>query len=423
MKRSTAIGIYLIGLQAKTIAVTATRADEFRIDLSAVPKERGSLPAPWKLWERETRLRVRCALTSLGIDIGFSISFDHIPPFPPHIDLAIVAACLNAKGHAGLAGNRVFLGEVGLHGDVRPVRGVLPSLLGYIETRSDDERSFVVPYDNAIEASHAGAGTNVFAIVRVSELFDLSAHAVARSEYREPKPVDHIGPCLRKLPDRVVRAIEQAAIDGKPIHLIGANADRGVRLLRSILPPMTRDEAIESASLLSIAGLLQPDAIGYRSYRAPHHAVCERGLVGGDIPPRAGEVSLAHNGLLCLFDLPQFGRGKIEVLAPVLRKGKSRLWRRDIRTEFPARARLVTTATRCPCVGEKPTGKHSEFCATLSYRNSDPDRDEFYLGWQTRHCAALGIERIVDADFGPNDRSFMGNVDEIRERVRKAIKQ
>jgi predicted ATPase with chaperone activity len=189
---------------------------------------------------------------------------------------------------------------------------------------------------------------------------------------------------------------------------------------------MTKDEAIESAKLLSIAGLIEDrprllgysDPFGVRPYRAPHHTVNERGLVGGDFPPRPGEVSLAHNGLLYLPDLPQFRRGAIKVLAPVLREGKASLWRRDIRVKFPARPLLVTSATRCSC--ERPSVKHSDYCAERADRKSDPNRDEFYLGWQKRFAKELDIETIVDTDFGPNDEACTDTIEVIRERVAKA---
>jgi magnesium chelatase family protein len=423
MNCATALGTYLVGLSARTIAITATTlpTSDLQFDL---PKERGKTIDSWAAWERETNVRVRCTFNLLGIDTGFSISFDHIPPFGPHVDLAILAACLGAIGKLPSAwfadrnfdGCKIFLGELDFHGRICPVRGVLPTIFDLCKTRSEaDERSFVVPYDNTIEASHVDTGTSVFVVAHISELFNLHEHTVARTEYREPKSINHIGPCLSKLPKRVVDAIERAAVERKSIHLVGSNADRAVRLLRSILPPMTKDEAIESAKLLSIGGLLRPDAIGQHSYRAPHHTIEPRGLVGGDFPPRAGEVSLAHNGLLYLPDLPQFKRGAIEVLAPVLREGKASLWRRAIRVEFPAKTMLVTSATRCPC--ERPSVEHSDYCAERADRKSDPTRDEFYLGWQKRFTKELGIETIVDTDFGPNDEACTDTIEVIRDRV------
>lgn len=435
MNNCIAFGAYLIGLSAHILCVKATVVDEFRIDLDGVKKERGQLPDAWKVWERETKIRVRGALTSLGIDTGFAISFDHAPKVRPQADLAIIAACLGAIGKlpsnwfavANHNGAKIFLGELSLQGHVRPTRGVLPVLVDYSRSRKEndiDERQFVVPYDCANEASYANTETNIYAIAHVSELFDLPAHTVAQK--REYRPIEPTGMDLvrkynedlpRKLPERVVRAIEIAAIGRHRIAFIGERSFKAARLLSDLLPPMTREEALESASLHSIAGLLrnEPNQIGIRPFRAPHHTVSERGLVGGGDPIRCGEVSLAHNGVLYLDALPEFKRGAIEQLATCLRLERAIIRRMFMSADFPAKPLLVTGCPqRCPCDMRDAKGNrrstHSDFCT-----------EERRKEWQSRHVETLGIEMIVDTDFADGDRPCSEDTETLRRWVACAI--
>lgn len=408
----------MVGLSTHMIAVKATVAEgsDLSIDLPGIEMNRGPTSEGWRAWARETKIRIGCTLKSLGIDTGFSISFDHLPARGASLDLAIFAACLGAIGklpsdwmaHANNAGTKVFIGELNLQGGVRPVRGVLPMLVGMAKSRADeDERQYVVPYDCAIEAAYADTGTSVFAIRHVSELFDLPAHTVAhRSEYRPIVPKYDASDLLAKLPARVVHAIESAVVERRSIHLVGALAFKAARLAHAMLPPMTRDEAIESACMHSIAGLLRNEegAIGLRPFRAPHHTCSVQGLVGGGDPIRCGEVSLAHNGVLFLDSLPEFKRGAIEVLASFLREGRATVVRSKNRAEFAAKPMLVTGCSRCPC--EFRSGMHSSFCT-----------EERRKEWRSRHVATLGIETIVDVDFAEGDESCRESLETIRERI------
>lgn len=429
MKNATAIGCYLVGTEIELVRVTATpRTDgQFAIDL---PKDRGKTNPNLSNWEREMKIRVRASLAKAGIDTAFSVSFDRTLPFYAPLDLAIFAACMGTAGKLSADlfveenphGAPIFCGELSMQGEVRPVRGILPMLRSHIERRmKDDERGFVVPYSNRFEAEIVDTGTSTYIVETVSDLLDLPAHTIARIDYREPnRPVQiEFEPSF--FPMRVVDALVRAAIEREPIHLIGSRAFSAAQFLHSILPMLGKDEAMETAAIHSISGMLQPvpGQIGRVPFRAPHHTVEARGMVGGDIPPRPGEASLAHNGMLVLDSLPQFKRGTIEALSSVLKEGKVRLWRRDIRTEFPTNALLVTTAERCPCIGEKQIGKHSEFCATRGDRKTDPIRDECYTGWQTRFTKELGIETIVDVDFADGDEPCMEGIEAIRKRVAK----
>lgn len=424
-----AFGAYLVGLSAHVVAVKATVTTDGQFTIELPKSDKGKPPQGWDGWIRETKIRVRSSLSQFGIDpCNFAISFDRLPARSSALDLAIFAACLGALGELprdcfqttqfGTSNDfhertaKIFVGELSLRGQVRPVRGVLPILRGIARSRREDEtdeRTFVVPYDNAIEASHVDTGTNTYAVGHVSELFDLPAHTVARREYK-PIEVNHFAGSPSVLPERVVRAIELAAIGKHRIAFIGNRAFKAARLLRDLLPPMTRSDAIETASMHSIAGLLRNEEgqIGMRSFRAPHHAVSEVGLVGGGDPIRPGELSLAHNGVLYLDSLPEFKRSAIERLADVLRAGSITINRGGNRAMFPARALLVTGCPqRCPC--DAIGGVHSAFC-TVERRKE----------WQSRHVDTLGIDMVIDVDFIDDELVCDESIEGIRESVADA---
>lgn len=407
MKYEIAFGAYFHGLAVRVVAVKATvlPTDEFVL---GEPTRKGAKD-PW----RETRAHVRGALKSVGIDTGFSISFDHPPPVGSGLDLAIFAACFATRNHQGA---KLFFGSLGLQGQVRPARGVLPLLVQH-ERANDgcDERSFVVPNDCAEEASHADVGTNVFAIAHVSELFDLPAHTVARREY-ESVDANRFADELGKLPARVVHAIERAAIERKPIHFIGYGGHRSARLLRDLLPPMNRDEAIEAGCMQSIAGYNYQ--FGIRPFRAPFHTTDAKGFVGGGDPIRPGEVSVAHNGVLFIDNLPEVSRSVVEPLARALRERSVSIVRANARAEFKTQTILVTASTRCPCQPDKP---HSPHCAERPDRKvGNAFTEVFYLEWKFRFLDAFGIETIVDLEFGPDDIACKESFSDIRRRVIEA---
>ena len=415
MNYAIAFGAYLVGLTTRVVCVKATVNGSGEFKLGELVKK-GEVNK-WK----ETRIRVRAALASIGIDHGFTISFDHEPRRTPSLDLVVFAACLGALGKLPsdwFANNshrdaKLFFGELGLHGEVRPSRGVLPMLMQYERVKPEaDGRQFVIPDDCAMEASHADTGTSVYAIKHVSELFDLPAHTVARREYKPIEEPRFSGETNR-LPARVVRAIEIAAIGRHPIHFVGSLAFKAARLLHDVLPPMTRDEARESAAMHSIVGLLRNDErIGARPFRAPSVTTEATELVGGGDPPRPGELSLAHHGVLFLNSLPEFKRGAIEPLARCLHEGRVAIVRSGERSEFAAKPLLVTGCSRCPCQPGKP---HSDYCAERKDRKvGDGFKESFYLGWQRHHVGTLGIEMVVDVDFADDDKPCSEDVQTLR---------
>lgn len=380
-----AFGAYLVGLVTRVVAVKATTTTDgqFTIELR---NNKGKPPDACDAWSRETRMRVRGSLAACDIDIaGVKITFDHPPTRSSCLDLAVFAACLGVLGKLPVALlNHVFVGEVGPQGHVRPVRGVLP-ILG----ERSDERPFVIPFSNAIEASFVEK-TNIFAIEHVSELFDLSSHVVMHREYQAPKTNCNFD--LERVPTRVMRALAIASSNARPIHLIGSNTLQIARLVCAMLPAMTRDEAIEAASIHAVVGLLRNEGkqIGIRPFRAPDHTISEVGMVGGGDLIRPGEVSLAHNGVLYLDSLPEFKRATLEGLATVLRRGKAVIRRACSSVTFPAQTMLVTGCRVCRC--ENRNGIHAAYC-TADRRKE----------WQSRYLDTLGIADVIDVDFQDGD--------------------
>ncbi|MDC7697749.1 YifB family Mg chelatase-like AAA ATPase [Vogesella indigofera] len=376
---------------------------------------------------KESRERVRAALLQSGFDfparrITVNLAPADLPKESGRFDLPLAIALLAAAGQLPaeqLAGYELA-GELGLGGELRPVRGAL----AMVSAARDSGRAFILPRASANEAALVH-GVSIFAadtlaevcahLAGVARLQAVSATLTPPAEQDYPDLSEVRGQGAAKL------ALELAAAGGHSLLMQGPPGTGKSMLaarLPGILPPMTLDEALESAAVQSLGS--QGFALSRwrtRPYRSPHHTASAVALVGGGSEPRPGEISLAHRGVLFLDELPEYDRKVLEVLREPLESGEIHISRAARQVTYPARFQLLAAMNPCPCgyLGHprKPCRCTPEQVSRYRAKISGPLLDRFDLMVEV---GGLSLDELQALPSGEGSQAVRERVAAARER-------
>jgi magnesium chelatase family protein len=377
---------------------------------------------------KEARERVRAALLQSGLNfphnkrVTVNLAPADLPKESGRFDLPIALGVLAAQGELEpeqLAAYE-FAGELSLTGELRPVRGALALALAASQVPQSLRRTLVLPAQSAAEAARV-PNLEIRAARHVREVVEAlrgGATPLPRAQAQMDSAPLHT-PDLAEVRGQAAarRALEIAAAGGHSILFVGPPGSGKSMLaqrLPGLLPPMTESEALASAAIQGLVGAhLEPAAWCHRPLRSPHHSASAVALVGGGSPPRPGEISLAHAGVLFLDELPEFQRHALEALREPLESGSITISRAGRQARFPAAFQLVAAMNPCPCgwLGGASLGRHCR-CSPDAVRR-----------YQARLSGPL-LDRIdmqVEVPAIPPDELLGGTVSESSAEVAQRV--